>query len=119
MEDETHARFLWANQELRAFLRRVERLANGTGTANENDLQKAAQHLLNLAPEIGDAARGETLDAGLQLEIAEYVTNMRALQDALEKVRCVMLARRTQFETTKHRVDCPQSWVNAYHETTN
>lgn len=119
MEDQTHARFLSANQELRDFLRRVERLASGTRTVSEDDLRQVTQRLLNLAPEIGDASRGETLDAGLQLEIAEYVKNLRALQDAIEKIRCVMLSRRTQFETAKHRIDGPQSLVNAYHETTN
>jgi hypothetical protein len=119
MENQMHARFLSANQELRDFLRHVERLANGTRTVSEDDLQETSERLLNLAPEIGDASRGETLSAGLQLEIAEYVKNLRALQDALERVRSLMCARRAQLESAKHNMDGPQSWVNAYRETTH
>lgn len=119
MENQMHARFLSANQELRDFLRRVEHLANGAGTVNEDDLQKIAQRLLNLAPEIGDASRSETLNAGLQLEIAEYVKNLQALQGALERVRFVMRARRAQLESAKRHKDGLHTWVNAYHETTH
>lgn len=113
MENQTHESFLSANQMLRDFLRRVECLANGTGTVTENDLQKVWHRLLNLAPEIGDASRGKTLDAGLQDEIAEYAKNLRALQGALEKLRCVMLARRTQWDAAKHHIDGLRNLVNA------
>ncbi len=94
MENQTHARIFSANQELRAFLRRAECLANGPGTVTEEDLNKISLRLMNLAPEIGDASRSETLDTGLQSEVAEYVKNLRALQGALEKVRCITLARK-------------------------
>jgi hypothetical protein len=119
MENQTHPRFLSANQELRDFLRRVEHQANGTGTASEDDLQKIAQRLLNLAPEIGDASRSETLNASLQLEIAEYVKNLRALQGALGRVRPVLRTRGAQSESAKRYMDGLQTWVNAYHETTH
>jgi hypothetical protein len=118
MENQTQDRTRSANQELRNFLRRVECLANGTGTMSEDDLQKVSQRLLNLAPEIGDASRSETLNAGLQSEIAEYVRNLKALQEVLEKVRCVMLARRALLETAKRHIDSLQSWVNAFGQTT-
>jgi chromosome segregation ATPase len=114
-----HARFLSANEELRDFLRRVEHLTNGNGTVSEDDLQQISQRLLNLAPEIGDASRSETLDTGLELEIAEYVKNLRALQGALERVRSLMRARRAQLESAKGHKNGLQSWVNAYHETTH
>ena len=119
MENQMHARFLSANQELRDFLRRVERLENGTGTVSENDLQQIARRLLNLGPEIGDASRSETLNAGLQVEIGEYVKNHRALQGALERARSVMRARRAHLEPAKRHKDGLQSWANAYHETTH
>jgi len=67
--------------------------------------------LLTLAPEIGDASRSATLDTSLQQEIAEYVKNLRALQGALEKVRCVMLARQVQLGAAKGRMDRLQGWV--------
>jgi len=118
MDNPVHAHFLSANQELREFLRRAEGLANGTATVTEDDLARVSLRLANLAPEIGDASRGETLNADLQDEIGEYVKNLRSLQGALEKIRCVMLARRVQLEAAKRHIDGLQSWVSAYQQTT-
>lgn len=118
MENNQHARFLAANQELRGFLRRVENLANGTGTITDVDLKALSQRLTYLAPEVGDASRSETLDAGLRSEVAEYVKNLRALQEALEKVRCIMLARKDQLEGAKRHLVGLQGWVTAYSQTT-
>jgi hypothetical protein len=118
MESNKHERFLCANQELRGFLQRVEGLASGTCSISDRDLQALSQRLSTLAPEIGDASRSETLDAGLRNEVAEYVKNLRSLQTALEKVRCILLARKMQIETQKRHLDGLQGWVNAYNQTT-
>ncbi len=96
MENQTHVRFLSANQKLRDFLWRAESLATKSGTVTERDWKQFSLRLMTLAPEIGDASRSETLDTGLLQEIAEYVKNLSALQGALDKVRSVMLARRVQ-----------------------
>jgi hypothetical protein len=113
-----HERFLSANQELREFLRRVENLVKGTGSITHGDLKILSQRLSNLAPEVGDASRGETLDADLRGEVAEYVKNLRALQTALEKVGCIMLARKLQLEGAKRHLYGLQGWINAYNQTT-
>ena len=116
MEQHKHERFLSANEELRDFLQRAEGLASGTGSINERDLKVLSQRLSTLAPEIGDASRGETLDADLQNEMAQYVNHLRALQIALEKVRCVMLTRKRQLESQTRRLYGLQGWVNAYNQ---
>lgn len=118
MENQKHERFVAANEELREFLRRVAGLAAGTESISEGDLQSLSQRLSTLAPEVGDASRGETLDAALQDEIAEYVRNLRALQSALEKVRCIMLTRKLQLEQARRHLSGLQNWVNAYTQTT-
>ena len=118
MESNKHERFLTANEELRDFLQRVRGLASGTCSISDRDLQVLSQRLSTLAPEIGDASRSETLDADLRNEVAEYVKNLRALQTALEKVRCFMLARKIQIETQQRHLDGLQGWVNAYNQTT-
>ena len=111
MENQTHARLLSANQELRGYLRWVERMANGTGTVTEEELNKISLRLMNLAPQVGDASRSETLDAALQSEVAEYVRNLRALQGAIKNVRCVLLARRVQLEGKKRRTYGSRGWI--------
>src|ERR1700704_3671833 len=118
MKNQTHTRFLSANQKLRDFLRRAEGLATKSGTVTEKDLKQFSLRLMTLAPEIGDASRSETLDTSLQHEIAEYVKNLRALQGALEKVRCAMLARPVQLAAAKCHMDRLQGWVDLDPETT-
>lgn len=113
-----HERFAAANEELRGFLERVDGLANGTASITEGDLRAVSQRIANLSPEVGEASRGEVLDQQVQLEIAEYVRNLRALQSALEKVRCIMLARKAHLESAKRHLDSLQGWVDAYNQTT-
>jgi septal ring factor EnvC (AmiA/AmiB activator) len=118
MNNQIHARFQSANQKLRDFLRRAEGLATRSGTVTERDLKQFSLRLITLAPEIGDASRSATLDTSLQQEIAEYVKNLRALQGALERVRCVMLARQVQLGAAKGRMDGLQGWVDLDPQTT-
>jgi predicted nucleic acid-binding Zn-ribbon protein len=119
MERQKHERFQSANQELRTFLIRVDGLVAGTCSITEKDLQSLSQRMSSVAPEVGDASRGETLDAGLQSEIAEYVKNLRALQTALEKIRCFMLAHKLEIESDRRHLEGLHGWVTAYHQTTN
>jgi len=109
-----HERFAAANNELRSFLNRVDGLTSGTENVSEGDLRSVSQRIANLAPEVGDASRGADLDDSVRHEIGEYVRNLRALQLALEKVRCVMLARKVQLETAKRHVEGLKGWVEAY-----
>ena len=112
-----YERFAAANEELRGFLHRVDGLARGTGSVSEGDLRSVSHRIANLAPEVGDASRGATLDERLRVEIAEYVRNLSALQIALEKVRCVMLARKFQLESAKRHIEGVKGWVDAYNHT--
>lgn len=116
-QDQKYARFVAANEELRGFLYRVDGLVKGTEAVTEGDLRSVSQRIANLAPEVGDASRGAALDKELQEEIAQYVHNLRALQSALEKVRCVMLARKVQIESAKRHVEGVKGWVDAYTQT--
>jgi hypothetical protein len=118
MENQKQGRFAAANEELSEFLQRVDGLAKGTESITEKDLQSLSQRLSTLAPEVGDASRGETLTPALQNEIANYVKNLCALQIALEKVRCIMLARKIQLDGAKRHLHGLQDWVNAYNQTT-
>jgi hypothetical protein len=118
MQNQMHARFLSANQQLRDFLRRAEALAKKRGTVSQEELKTISRCLLNLSAEVGDASRSETLDTTLQAEIAEYVKNLKAFVSALEKIRSAMVARRVQTEAAKRRTDGLQSWIEPHPQTT-
>ena len=112
-----HKRFLAANRELRAFLRRAEGLASWADTASEEELRTIWRRLVELAPEVKDISSCETLDAEIQAEIAAYVKNLRALQQAAETIRCVMLARQAELRAAKKHLEGLQSWLCAYRQT--
>jgi hypothetical protein len=118
MQNQLHARFLLANQTLRDFLRRAQGLPNERRAVTEEELKIISARLITLAPEVGDAARGETLDAGLQVDIAEYVKNLGALLSTLEKIRNVTQARRMHWETGKQHTDEPRIGVDLCPQTT-
>jgi hypothetical protein len=117
MERLMHKRFFAANQELRGFLRRAEGLAIWSDTVSEEELKTIWHRMLELAPEVKDASACDTLDAELQEEIAAYVKNLKALQQAVETIRCVMLARRAVLDSTRRHLDGLQGWVHAYQQT--
>jgi hypothetical protein len=100
MKHKAHDRFLCANDELQGFLRRAEDIASGTCTISHADLQTLSRRLSNCDFSIGEASRAETLDADLRSQLAEYIRNFRAIQQELEKVRVLTLARRMRHETT-------------------
>ena len=118
MENRKHERFAVANNELSEFLERVHALAKGTESITEGDLESLSRRLSMLAPEVGDASRGEILDEGLQNEIDKYVKNLRALQLGLERVRCIMLTRKAQLDSAKRHLHGLQSWVDPDNQTT-
>jgi hypothetical protein len=105
VKDDTHIRFLSANKELRGILRQAEGAAKGACQVTDADFQTFSHRLSNCDFSIGDASRAETLDAELRSELAEYIRNFRAIQQALEKVRVLTLARRMRLETTKPHFD--------------
>ena len=118
MDRQKHERFLAANQELREFLGRADGLTSGACSITECELKGLSRRLSTLAPEVGDVSRSETLSADWPEEVAQYVNNLRALRIALEKVRSVMLARKTQIEAQRRHFAGLQSWVKAYQQTT-
>jgi hypothetical protein len=101
MEHTKHPRFFAANLELRSFLRRAEALASRSDTLKEEELEAIWPVLVDLTPEVEDAYGCEMLDGELQHEIAAYVKSLRSLQQAIETIRCVMLARGAEPELTK------------------
>jgi hypothetical protein len=110
-------RFLSANRELRNFLEQVDALARGTSDVGPGELRAIGRLLETMAPEIGEISPAVSLDAVLEAQIREYVGNLRALQAALEQVRCVMFARLTRIEAARQHMDGLQGWANAYRQT--
>ena len=117
MQPSAHKRFVAANLELRAFLRRAEGLATWAENVSEDELRSIWRNLVELSPEVKDGPGCETLDPELQQEIAAYVKNLRALQQAAETIRCVMLARQTELLAAKQHLDGLQAWTHAYRQT--
>jgi hypothetical protein len=117
MQPLNHDRFIAGNQELREILRRAEGLENLDGRVSEQDVKVIGARLLNVTPEVGDASRTETLDACLLTEVAEYVTNLRSLQRAIEKINCSPFDRRVLSESQTNHPEGLQEWLHEYLQT--
>ena len=85
-------------------LRRAEALASRSNTLKEEELEAVWPCLLDLTPEAEDEYGCEMLDDELHEEIAAYVKNLRSLQQTIETIRCVMLARGAESEPTRRHL---------------
>jgi hypothetical protein len=112
-----HGRLLSANSEIRTFLERVAALVHGTGDLDASDLNGLGRLLETMAPEIARVSGGGAVENAIQDQIQMYTDNLRALQAALNQIRCVMLARREQIEAAQQHMSGLRGWVNAYRQT--
>jgi len=110
-------RLLSANRELGSFLQRVDELVHGTSNIDAGELRAVSRLLESMAPEIGETSPAVSLDSGLQMQIQDYIGNLRALQTSLEQVRCVMFARLAQIDAARQHMNGLQSWADAYRQT--
>ena len=117
MKIQSNERCHFANEELRDFLRQAKVLADKSDTIREADVLALSTRIAGNAPEVGDASRGETLDAGLRVEIGEYVKNLRAVQSTLERVRCEIFAQKLQMEMVNRHLDNLPGWSYLRHQT--
>lgn len=118
MQSAKRQRFVDANSELRVFLRQAEGVASGwTDTVNANELWSIWCRLIELVPELNEHCGCESVDAEFQKEIAEYVKNLKVLQQAAETIRCAMLARRAKLEDARVHLDGLHGWMHAYRQT--
>jgi len=118
MPNDARSRLSLANRELRNFLRRVDGMVLGQGDIGADDLRTIGKLLQSIGQEICESRRGPSADTELPALIQEYAVNLRAARTALEKVRCVMLARRARMDRDRGRVSQLQGWANAYRQTT-
>lgn len=118
MPTDRYNRLLSANRELHSFEKRVDELVRGTGHIAAQDLRALGGLLRSMAPEICEPVSGGSGDARLGAVIREYVGNLRTLQTSIERVRCVMLARRAQMGAERQRLNRLHGWADAYRQTT-
>jgi hypothetical protein len=114
----TGERFIVASRELQDFLQRAEGLTNGASTVTEEGIVGIWVRLLELAPEVEEANRSGRATSDSGDEIGNYIRHLRLAREALEKVRCVMLARSAKLEVGRRQISGLQGWINAYRQTT-
>ena len=105
------------NQELAAFLARVDALVDGTGDLRAEEWRAMRRVLESIHPALLDAARHASVDSLLRAQLDAYARNLRVLEASLNQVRCVMLARRARVDAAQRHVTGLRGWVNAYRRT--
>jgi len=76
-----------------------------------------AAPLRQMAPLVGRAQHLCAESPAWREELDLYARNLAQMHQALERVRCVLLARRAQLEARRGHLDAVRSWAGAWQKT--
>ncbi len=106
-----------ANEQLGRSLARIEDALAGRAAFAVEDVRAIAQPVRAMAPV---SARAEQLRAavpGLPHELEIYARNLRDMDRAFDRVRCLLLSRCAQIEARRAHLDSVRLWAGAWRQT--
>jgi hypothetical protein len=119
MEDPTVAlaRVRAANEQLGRSLARIDEALAGRAAFTSEDLRAIAQPVRAMAAVIARAEQLRAAVPGLQHELEIYSRNLRDMDRAFERVRCLLLSRCAQIEARRGHLDSVRLWADAWRQT--
>ncbi len=117
MEDATLHRVRGANAKLRALLGRIGDALAGRRNFGVEDVRAIAEPVSEMAPVVCEAERLRVDVPGLQGEFETYAKNLGEMHAALDRVRCVLLARCAQTEAQRGHLETVSLWAATWRQT--
>jgi len=117
MKTSVQAQIREANAMLRAFLSRAREALNGSRAISPEDLRAVAVPLEQMAPIAAQAAELRSADFGLTADFKEYAESLDALQNTLEQVRFMLLARQSSLQAARGHVESLNLWAARLNQT--
>ena len=116
MQSELISALQQANEEIRST---VSKLAEPNGAAICATLPRAAlqslnQKLARVAARLGQLTAERRRDAGLELELSEYVANLESLKQALATVQDTLTKERDRLRKDLTHKNSARAWVEAF-----
>jgi hypothetical protein len=106
-----------SNSKLRGMLRRVSEALAGRANFGVEEVREIAEPVANMAPVVAQAAEHRAANPEIRNELDHYAQNLVELNAALERVRCVMLARCASMEAQRGHLATVGLWASAWQQT--
>jgi hypothetical protein len=117
MEQLMPAQVKEANGKLRAILAQVRDGLAGRQDITCETIRDILQQITQLAPVASQAAALRGMDPALDSSLETYADNLSDLQDALEQVRFMLLARQSSLEASRSHLETVNRWATAFQQT--
>lgn len=106
-----------ANEQLGRSLARIEEALAGRAAFTSEDLRTIAQPVRAMAPVISRAEQLRVTVPGLPQELEIYARNLRDMDRAFDRLRCLLLSRCAQIEVRRGHLDSVRLWADAWRQT--
>jgi hypothetical protein len=106
-----------ANSRLRALVRVTRDSLAGRRNFGVEDVRAIAEPVSQMAPLIEEAQSLRTLEPELDGELEAYAGNLGEMQEALEQMRFMLLARRAQMDAMRGHLATVRLWADTLRQT--
>jgi MoxR-like ATPase len=106
-----------ATAAVRAFLSSAREALNGRRAFSPDDLRAIAEPLEQMAPIAAQIAELRSAEFGLTADFREYADSLDALNETLEQVRFMLLARQSSLQASRSHVETLNLWTTRLNET--
>lgn len=106
-----------ANGTLRAILAQVRDGLAGRQEITCETIRDILRQITPLAPVASQGAALRGTDPSLDASLAAYAEHLSDLQDALEQVRFMLLARQSSLQASRSHLETVNLWATAFQQT--
>ena len=117
MEEPTLRRVRQANAQLQLFLGRVAEALAGRLNFTAADVRAIAEPVREMTSVVSAAERLCAATPELRHELETYARNLGAMDQAFDRLRCVLLARCAQIEAQRGHAETVRRWAGTWQQT--
>jgi hypothetical protein len=115
--EEALRRVRQANARLQRFLEHAGEALAGRRNFSAADVRAAAQPVREMAPVVAQAQQLRVAHPGLREELERYARHLAEADRALDRLRCVLLARGAQIAARRGHLAAVRLWAGAWQQT--
>jgi hypothetical protein len=105
------------SSQLATLLAETKRALSGESDFGVEQVRALSQPVAAMAPIMARAAELQSLHPEIAAPLDHYKSLLRELQTALDRVRVMLLARRSQMDAGRVQLDAVSNWANALSHT--
>lgn len=106
-----------SNSKLQGLLQKVGDALAGRTNFGVEDVRAIEQPVAEVAPILSEAVQLRAIVPELDQELKVYGQNLGEMQAALDRIRCVLLARSASVEAQRGHLETVNLWTAAWQRT--